>query len=163
MGEKYPEYGFMLVMYKHKSVTLEEIMIVNRILVGCAKYVKLGHKKPLKSHKLSKKSLASMLIYSGLTSELHSSFRPAKIRATLPDEVSRIDPANLSRLLKVYVRAKIIEKTDPPKSTRGKPAQLTNQDQPGKKSYFQSTEYIQMVKQVISKPLIRMLIFSYLL
>jgi hypothetical protein len=116
--KKSPSYGYMYAIEKGQLLTLEEKILINRILIGCSKLIydsySQGAKKTAKAYsKLSKKDLASTYSITHLTMRVkdRSKFRPSNIRRKLPDENKDIQSADLSDILKSLSNINLITKT----------------------------------------------------
>jgi hypothetical protein len=116
--KEYPSYGYMYAIEKGQLLTLEEKILINRILIGCSKYVyslcaQSAKKAAKELSKLSKKDLAYTYSFSHLTTRVKDrpKFRPSTIRKKLPDENKYIQSADLSRILKSLSNINLITKT----------------------------------------------------
>ena len=95
-----------------------------------------------------------------------SKFRPSNIRKKLPDENKDIQSADLSDILRSLSNINLITKTAKDARRRGRSSSKDSEDEPSERgihSFYQPTEYLESLKQVISKPVARKLIFSFLL
>jgi hypothetical protein len=92
-------------------------------------------------------------------------FRPSTIRNKLPDENKDIQPADLTDILKSLSNVNLITKTEKDTRKRGSPSKNSEEDpsERGMHSFYQPTEYLEGLKQVIVKPAARRLIFLFLL
>jgi hypothetical protein len=168
----YPSYAYMYIIEKGQILTLDEKILINRILIGCPKYVyslyAQGAKKAAKEvSKPSKKDLAYTYSFSHLTTRVKDTpkFRPSTIRNKLPDENKDIQPADLTDILKSLSNVNLITKTEKDTRKRGSPSKNSEEDpsERGMHSFYQPTEYLEGLKQVIVKPAARRLIFLFLL
>ena len=166
-----PSYGYMYVIEKGQLLTLEKILI-DRILIGCSNLIcnsyLQGAKNTAKAYsKLSKKELTSTYSIIHLTMRVkdRSKFRPSNIRKKLPDENKDIQSADLSDILKSLSNINLITKTENDTSKRRSPSKNSEDgpSEPGMHSFYQPTEYLESLKQVIAKPMARKLIFAHLL
>jgi hypothetical protein len=167
-----PSYAFMYAIEKGQLLTLEEKILINRILIGCSKLIYNSHARGAKKiakarSKPSKKDLTSTYSITHLTMRVkdRSRFRPSNIREKLPYENKDIQSADLSDILKSLSNINLITKTQKEARKRGSPAK-NSEDEPGERgmpSFYQPTEYLESLKQVIAKPVARKLIFSFLL
>jgi hypothetical protein len=167
-----PVYGYMYAIEKVQLLTLEEKILINRILIGCSKLILTSYFKDVKKtaktrSKPSKKALVSTYSIIDLIMKVkdRSKFRPSNIRKKLPDENKDIQSADLSDILKSLSDMNLITKTQKDARKRGSPSKDSEYEagERGIHSFYQSTEYFVSLKQVISKPVVRMLIFSFLL
>ena len=167
-----PTYGYMFAIEKGQLLTLEEKILINRILIGFSKLILTSNfkdaKKTAKAYsKPSKKDLASTYSIIDLTMRVkdRSKFRPSNIRKKLPDENKDIQSADLSDILKSLSNINLITKTQKDAKKRGSPSKNSENEtsERGMHSFYQPTEYLESLKQVISKPVARKLIFSVLL
>ncbi|HJT49340.1 MAG TPA: hypothetical protein VJ729_14240 [Nitrososphaeraceae archaeon] len=170
--KEYPSYAYMYAIEKGQLLTLEEKILINRILIGCSKLIYSsylqGAKNTAKAYsKLSKKDLASTYSIIHLTMRVkdRSKFRPSNIRKKLPEENKDIQPADLSDILKSLSSINLVTKTQKDTRKRGSPSKNGQEDpsERGMHSFYQPAEYFEVLKQVIAKPMARKLIFGFLL
>jgi hypothetical protein len=168
----YPSYGYMYAIEKGQLLALEEKIWINRILIGCSKYVyslsAQGAKKSAKeASKPSKKDIAYTTAYTHFTTQIKDrpKFRPSTIRKKLPGENKHIQPADLSDILKSLSNINLITKTQKDTRKRGSPSKNSEDEpsEPGRHSFYQPTEYLESLKQVVAKSIARKLIFAFLL
>jgi hypothetical protein len=134
-------------LYKNKRLTIEEIMLINRILIGCTKLA--YSKSESRSYKNTpKKELVALDLLKQLSFNTLNQFRQSEIREKLRAEIQNIDKSDLSDLLNILLKTGIIQKTNLPKSTkkRGRPSQKTDSKKPGPKSYYEESEYHKKTK-----------------
>jgi hypothetical protein len=167
-----PSYGYMYAIEKGQLLTLEEKIWIDRIIIGCSKLIYSsylqGAKNTAKAYsKLSKKDQVSTYSITHLTMSVkdRSKFRPSAIRKKLPDEDKHIQASDLSDILKSLSNINLITKAQKDAGKRGSPSKNSEEDpsEHGRQSFYQPTEYLDSLKQVIAKPMARKLIFAFLL
>jgi hypothetical protein len=146
-------YPYMYIIEKAQILTLEDKILINRILIGCPKFIyslcAQGAKKTAKAYsKPSKKDLAYTYSFSHLTTRVKDrpKFRPSTIRKNLPDENKDIQSADLSDILKSLSKINLITKTQKDARKRGSPSK-NSEDEPserGMHSFYQPTEYLKV-------------------
>jgi hypothetical protein len=177
--ENYMTYGYKLAIckalckgYKGHHLTIEDMITIDRILIGCSKYVLSSYTEGAKrrakaASRPSKRRLALISLFAELimTSEdTKSQFRPSHIRRTLPDDVNKITPAQLTRMLNISVKFNLVSKAKKDPRKRGSPKKIERPvNEPGPPSFYQSNEYFKKLKELISEPLVRRFIFTSLL
>ena len=167
-----PSYAFVYAIEKGQLLTLEEKILINRILIGCSKliysvYTQDAKKTAKALSRTSKKELASTYSTIHLTMRVKDrpKFRPSNIKKKLPEDNKDIQPADLSDILKSLSNINLITKTQKETRKRGSPSKNSD-DEPserGRHSFYQPTEYLEKLKQISAKPIARILIFSFLL
>ena len=160
----YPEAIYQVSLFRDNLLTLEEIMLINRIIIGCSKFA--YSKLEFTIYKTTpKKELAAFELLKQLSSNTLNQFSQSTIREKLYPEIQNIDKSDLSDLFKIFLETRYIQNIDLTKLTkkRGRPSKKTDSKKPGIKSYYQESDYHKKLKQVITKPNVRHLIFTYLL
>jgi hypothetical protein len=124
-----PSYGYMYSIEKGQLLTLEEKILIDRILIGSSKLIYSsylqGAKRTAKAYcKLSKKDLASTYSITHLIMRVkdRSKFRPSTVRKKLPDENKNIQSADLSDILQSLSKINLIAKTQKDARKRGSPS-----------------------------------------
>jgi hypothetical protein len=166
-------YAYMYGIHKGQLLTLEEMIIIHRILIGCSKLVYSSHLKGAKNSakalsKPSTKSLVSISSILKLTStdkDYANKFRPSDLRRKLPEEIKNVQAADISDILKTHSNLNLVTKTKRDPRKRGSPPRASEglTSVPGRQSFYQQTEYLKTLKQVIAKPIARKLLFAFLL
>lgn len=166
-------FGYMLAIDKGHLLTVEDKILIHRILIGCSKIIYTSHingaKKRAKAlSRPSKKDLTSTfsIINLTMTVEGRSKFRPLNLKRKLPDNIKNIQPADLSDILKSLTKINILTKTEKDaRRSRGSPSKKNegSTKESGLPSFYQPSEYIDALKQLIAKPIARRLIFAFLL
>lgn len=166
-------YGYMYAIQKGQLVTLEEMIIINRILIGCSKlvvssYVAGARKRARALSKPTTKrlvSITSILKLNRTDKYENKNFRPSDLRRQLPDEIKNVQAADLTDTLRYLSNLNMVTKTKRDRGKRGAPPRSSKKDlsQPGRQSFYQQTEYIKKLKQTVAKSIVRKLLFSFLL
>jgi hypothetical protein len=155
--------GYTVSALEAGTITLEDLMIIHRILIGCTKVAYEFSTRALKTaKKVTEKRMAAITIENQLTSS-ELKFRRAELRTKLPEYIKTIDPSQLSDILTSYLHHGWLKKTSAPSPKRGKPANTDPTKYTGIKSYYVESEYLQSLKKVISKPEARSILFLTLL
>jgi hypothetical protein len=83
----YPSYGYMYIIEKGRLLTLEEKILINRILIGCSKYV--YSLSAQEASKPSKKDLVYTYSFSHITTRVKDrpKFRPSTIRKSCQTKI----------------------------------------------------------------------------
>ncbi len=166
-----PSYGYMYAIHRGHLLTTEDMIIIHRILIGCSKLVSVSRieyaKKAAKRvSKLSRKELVylSSVINLTMTVKGTDKFRPSDLRTRLPDHIKNIQAADLSGILKSLCKITVLMKTERDTGRRGSPLKESQglKSQPGSKSFYQPTEYLDTLKQVITKSIARKLLFAFI-
>lgn len=147
------------------------MVIINRILIGCSKLVLSSYTKGAKGSakkapKPSQKDLSLLSLVANISANLEgkNKFRPFYFRKRLPEDIKKMQSADLTRMLNVSVRTNILKKTQNEARKRGGPSKDDNSANiTGRKSFYQYSEYLQALYQVVNKPSARELIFAFLL
>jgi hypothetical protein len=134
----------------------------------CTAYVPKVQKSLQKKSLNSQKKIKHIVIhFLHLTTQVKDrpKFRPSTIRKKLPNENKDIQSSDLTNILKSLSNINIITKTEKDIKKRGSPSKNSEEDpnEHGRHSFYQPTEYLEALKQVIVKPMARKLIFAYLL
>jgi hypothetical protein len=165
-------FGYMLAIDKGHLLTVEDMILIHRILIGCAKIIYISHINGAKKRanalsKPSKKDLTSTFSIINLTMTVkgRSKFRPLNLKRKLPDNIKSIQPADLSDILKSLTKINLLTKVEKDARRRGSPSKKNEHStkELGLPSFYQPSEYIDAMKQLIAKPIARKLIFAFLL
>ena len=149
--------------------TVEDLLTIDRILVGCSKLITSysQHRLVPDNVKLlsraQKKRLGTFLLgYFATLVKGKQKFRQLGIRNSLPEEVRNISKSDLSRILSTLVDWNIIVPTQEHKRKRGAPNQESRElyEIAGTKSLYQPSEYLMTLKRVVSKPQVKKLIYT---
>lgn len=174
-----PSYGFLYAIYKGRLLTLEEMIIIHRILIGCTKLIYDSNIKGAKKLAKEDSSTPKKLLASTSVASYHITMnmdtlkrRPSDYRRSLSEDIKNIQAADLSDILKSLSVTNIVTKTETDsvsdingrkKRGRRRASEEIDTSKTGPKSFYQSSEYLKTLKDVISKPIARELIFSFLL
>jgi hypothetical protein len=153
-------YAYMYAVNKGQLLTLEEMIIIHRILIGCSKLVYSSH---LKGAKHSAKalstpstkslvSISSILKLNSTDQDETNKFRPSDLRRKLPDDIKNIQAADLSDILNNLSNLNLVTKTKRDPWKRGAPPRASegSKSEPGRQSFYQQTEYLKTLKGVIA-------------
>jgi hypothetical protein len=167
---------FMSISDKNyfSSLTADDWLVISRIIIGCSKlvydsyrYLDNNNSRQKRLFKTSKKQVAFLSSFANLRemAEVNPIFRPSDIRRKLPEDVQNIQWSDLSRMFKILERYSVITKTGKNVRRRGAPSKKSNDlpEEPGPKSYYQTTVHFEKLKKVLDKPEARKLIFSLLM
>jgi hypothetical protein len=172
-------YGFLYAIYKGHLLTLEDMIIIHRILIGCSKLIYDSNIKGAKilareDSSISKKLLAyiSVASYHFTTNTDTFKRRPSDYRSSLSEAIKNIQASDMSDIFKSLSITNMVTKTGKDsvsdingRKKRGR-RRVTDEiepSKPGRKSFYQSSGYLKALKSVISMPIARDLIFSLLL
>ena len=177
--KRYPylEFPFLYQEIKRDNgIDLEDLILINRILVGCTKltyekkidFLKSGLYKSELSPKSSRKSIGSLQTFQHLLNKNNeNSFRANNIRQIFDQEIQNISSADLSKILRIFKKVGAIDKTKTKGSAipRGRPRNnVESQKISGpKEHYYSETDYLSKLKKLITNPKVRIAIYSILL
>jgi hypothetical protein len=166
--QKYPEVPFALDGIKHGSLTLEDFLLINRILIGCTKLMYF-HKADCHDLYVSKKGPESRKSFAGLlafdtilrmgTSD--SVFRAKNVRTGFPEDVQKISYSDLSRILRMLKRVKLTDQQRPPNKKSGRPKSDEKRSHETN-FYYSKSGYLLLLEKLITKPLARSILISLL-
>lgn len=163
LQEKYPEFIKFYPVYTTNLdlLTMEEKLLIHRIIVGCTKLIcLLPSSSSRKTDTKSKASniLATQLCYHNFYPD---KFRHSDIRKKLPYALQDIKPSSLSKILRdLSVNFLFIKKTDSSHNRPGrKPSDLLYSKITGPEIYYEDTDYMKKLKQVIINPTAKKAIF----
>jgi hypothetical protein len=152
--------------------TVEDLLTIDRILVGCSKLISsYSQRRLVPEHvkllsRAQKKRLVGtfLLGYFATLVKGKQKFRQSGIRNSLPEEVRNISKSDLSRILSTLVDWNIIVPTKEDKRKRGFPNKQSRElyEIVGSKSLYEPSEYLMTLKKVVSKPQVKNLIHSML-
>ena len=144
---------------ERELLTIEDLILIHRILIGCTKVaIEVSNRASKTVKQVTGRKLVSMSVEERL-STINVKFRPSEIRTVIPENLRNIDYSEISDILKIYVNQEWLQKSSPAKAKRGRPSTHTNSKTVGKKSYYSETDYFQTVKKIISRTEIRRILF----
>jgi hypothetical protein len=166
LGKLYPEMEWLAVIFKDNLLTLEDFMVINRILIGCTKVVygaeihfyeeKIGIFNPsLKKH-------AAESLYGILKNEYKNThFSQTQLQKKFHGDVRNIDRSDLFNVLTQYRNIHVLTKEKNLKRPRGKPStedsKLTHRN-----SIYSSDPYFISLNETLDKMPVRVLLYGYL-
>ena len=167
--QKYGEFSFLVGGVKHHELTLEDFALINRILIGCTKLAYI-HKQECIDLYTSGGHLGSRKLFGGILAfdyvlnfgKSNSVFRPKDIRASFPEYIQNLSFTDLSRILRNMKKTRLIKTAMRPDKKVGRPRQ-EERGTPKTKFYYTKSDYLLSLKNLITKPLVRSILFSILL
>jgi hypothetical protein len=158
MQKQYLTMGDLARAIERELLTIEDLLLIHRILIGCTKVaIEVSNRASKTVKQVTGRKLVSMSVEERL-STINGKFRPSEIRTVIPENLRNIDYSEISDILKIFVNQEWLQKSSPAKAKRGRPS-THNSNTVGKKSYYSETDYFQTVKKIISRTEIRRILF----
>lgn len=166
LGKLYPEMTCLAMIYKDSLLTLEDFMVINRILIGCTKVVysaeihfyneKTGVFNPsLKKH-------VGKSLYDIVKNEYNNThFSQTQLQSKLHGDVRNIDRSDLHDVLNQYKRIHILTKENNLERPRGRPS-IENSKLTHRNSIYSSDPYFVSLNETLDKMEARVILYGYL-